>query len=87
MTDNERDELKRCTARVAIDKLGEEEFFRRVNVASRLLHQTLASHFGDDPLGMVLGLIALDHVAESAMQHVKEMVLRACDERERPREG
>jgi hypothetical protein len=86
MTDNERDELKRCAAGVAIDKLGEEEFFRRVNVASRMLHQTLASHFGDDPLGMVLGLIALDHVADSATRHVKGMVLRASDECERPRE-
>ena len=77
MTDSERDELRRAAAGAAIAKIGKEEFFRRVNAAGRLIHQTLSSHFGDDALGMVIGLVALDHVTESAMQQVMEMTMAA----------
>jgi len=77
MADSERDELRRAAAGAAIAKIGKEEFFRRVNAAGRLVHQALSSHFGDDALGMVIGLVALDHVTESTMQQVKEMILAA----------
>jgi len=75
MTERERDELRRVAAGVALDQIGKEEFFRRVNAAGRLVYETLVSHFGDDPLGMAIGLTALDHVTESTMQQVQEMIL------------